>query len=130
VPYPACCGLPTRYAAIYLSDKVRCQHHAPGPEGLSRILHAVRAVRRASCDGQRCVRASCSGRHACCACCAQGLLPTDSDPKLWMVQTRPGHEREFVICLLQKCHELAARGTPLSIKSAFCHDHLQVLAAG
>ena len=45
-----------------------------------------------------------------------------------MVQCRLGTEREMVISLLQKYNDLAAAGTPLGIKSAFCHDHLSVRA--
>ncbi len=32
----------------------------------------------------------------------------------------------MVISLLQKYNDMAAAGTPLGIKSAFCHDHLSV----
>jgi hypothetical protein len=56
----------------------------------------------------------------------QGLLPLKTDPKLWVCECRPGCEREVVICLLQKYNDLAAAGTPLGIKSTFCHDHLKV----
>ncbi len=45
-----------------------------------------------------------------------------------MVQCRLGTEREMVISLLQKYNDMAAAGTPLGIKSAFCHDHLSVRA--
>ena len=34
----------------------------------------------------------------------------------------------MVISLLQKYNDMAAAGTPLGIKSAFCHDHLSVRA--
>lgn len=30
-----------------------------------------------------------------------------------------------MVCLLQKCYDLAKRGTPLLIKAAFCQDHLK-----
>ena len=43
-----------------------------------------------------------------------------------VVQCRLGTEREMVISLLQKYNDMAAAGTPLGIKSAFCHDHLSV----
>ena len=56
----------------------------------------------------------------------QGLLPLKTDPKLWVCECRPGCEREVVICLLQKFNDMAAAGTPLGIKSTFCHDHLKV----
>ena len=35
-----------------------------------------------------------------------------------------------MVCLLQKCYDLAKRGTPLLIKAAFCQDHLKVRAGG
>ena len=56
----------------------------------------------------------------------QGLLPAPNDPQLWVCEVRPGCEREVVVCLLQKYNDLAAKGRPLGIKSAFCHDHLKV----
>ena len=46
-----------------------------------------------------------------------------------VVQCRLGTEREMVISLLQKYNDMAAAGTPLGIKSAFCHDHLSVRAS-
>ena len=55
----------------------------------------------------------------------QGLLPTHADPKLWIVETRTGEEREAVIKLLQKAVNLGAAGRPLLIKSAFTQDHLK-----
>lgn len=56
----------------------------------------------------------------------QGLLPTHQDPKLWLVETRTGQEREACIRLMQKSIDLARSGTPLAIKSCFVQDHLQV----
>ena len=55
----------------------------------------------------------------------QALLPQHSDPKLWLVHTKPGAEREAVQCLLQKGVDLALRGVPLQIKAAFTQDHLK-----
>ncbi|KAK9820946.1 hypothetical protein WJX81_001276 [Elliptochloris bilobata] len=55
----------------------------------------------------------------------QALLPNHTDPKLWLVHTKPGAEREAVQCLLQKGVDLALRGVPLQIKSAFAQDHLK-----
>jgi len=60
----------------------------------------------------------------------QALLPQHTDPKLWLVHTKPGAEREAVQCLLQKGVDLALRGVPLQIKSAFTQDHLKVRAYG
>ncbi len=55
----------------------------------------------------------------------QGLLPTHADPKLWIVETRTGEEREAVVKLLQKAVTLGGQGRPLLIKSAFTQDHLK-----
>lgn len=55
----------------------------------------------------------------------QALLPTTADPRLWVVQCRPGREREAVMQLLQKSYTLAERGAPIAIRSAVCHDHLK-----
>lgn len=60
----------------------------------------------------------------------QLLLPTPADPKLWVVRCGEGQEREAIICLLQKCYDLASKGHPLLIKAAFCQDHLQVCGWG
>lgn len=59
----------------------------------------------------------------------QGLLPSIEDPRLWLVELKAGTEREAVICLMQKAVDLAAKGTPLLIKSAFVQDHLKVCGA-
>ena len=53
-------------------------------------------------------------------------MPTSADPKLWVVRCGEGQEREAVVCLLQKCYDLAKRGSPLLIKAVFCQDHLKV----
>ena len=58
----------------------------------------------------------------------QGLLPTHADPKLWIVETRTGEEREAVVKLLQKAVTLGGQGRPLLIKSAFTQDHLKARA--
>ncbi|KDD73411.1 hypothetical protein H632_c2203p0, partial [Helicosporidium sp. ATCC 50920] len=55
----------------------------------------------------------------------QALLPTPTDPKLWVVRCAEGAERETVVCLMQKSYDLAAKNAPLLIKSALCHDHLK-----
>ncbi|KAL4420140.1 hypothetical protein ABPG77_010356 [Micractinium sp. CCAP 211/92] len=55
----------------------------------------------------------------------QALMPTATDPKLWVVQCGEGQEREAVVCLLQKCYDYAKKGTPLLIKAVFCQDHLK-----
>lgn len=46
--------------------------------------------------------------------------------QLWVVRCAEGAEREAVVCLQQKCYDLAKKGTPLLIKAAFCQDHLKV----
>ena len=56
----------------------------------------------------------------------QGLLPTVNDPKLWVVECRPGRAREVCAQLLQKCYAMHASATPLLIKSAIALDHLRV----
>lgn len=62
------------------------------------------------------------GAHRPDAC-----LPILAPPlQLWVVRCGEGQEREAVVCLLQKCYDLAKRGTPLLIKAAFCQDHLKV----
>ncbi|KAK9835687.1 hypothetical protein WJX74_005873 [Apatococcus lobatus] len=55
----------------------------------------------------------------------QALLPTSRDPRLWLVECKSGCEREAVVCLLQKAHNLAAAGNPLQIRSAYMVDHLR-----
>lgn len=54
----------------------------------------------------------------------QSLLPTLKDPKLWVVQCRPGCERLLCIQLLRKYHA-SNRATSLMIRSAVCLDHLK-----
>ena len=56
----------------------------------------------------------------------EALQPKHSDPKLWLVECKPGTEREACVCLLQKAIDLAAKSTPLLIKAAFTQDHLKV----
>ena len=58
----------------------------------------------------------------------QGLLPRHADPKLWVMETRSGEEREAVVKLMQKAVTMAAAGTPLAITSVFAQDHLRVRA--
>ena len=55
----------------------------------------------------------------------QLLLPTNEDPKLWIVQCKVGHEREVALQLLQKSMSLYKTGNPLAIKSAVALDHLK-----
>lgn len=56
---------------------------------------------------------------------APAALPTHDDPKLWVIETRTGMEREAVICIMQKAVDRAATGLPLQIKAAIAHDHLR-----
>ena len=51
----------------------------------------------------------------------QGLLPKPTDSKLWLLEVRPGMERQLVVSLMQK-----ATQQPLLLKSAFMQDHLPV----
>ena len=55
----------------------------------------------------------------------QALMPTKSDPKLWVIRCADGAERDIVVRLMQKCYDYATKGTPLQIKSAFCKDNLK-----
>ena len=57
----------------------------------------------------------------------QGLVPSVQDPKLWLVQTRPTHEREAVIQLMAKGAAIATgttKGEPMLIHSALAVDGL------
>lgn len=69
-------------------------------------------------------------RHVMCAGAVeqQALLPTHADPKLWIVECRPGEEREAVVKLLQKAINLSRTPMKLLIKAAFIQDHLKVCA--
>lgn len=55
----------------------------------------------------------------------QALMPTRSDPKLWVIRCADGAERDIIVRLMQKCYDYASKGTPLLIKSAFCKDNLK-----
>ncbi len=55
----------------------------------------------------------------------QALMPTKSDPKLWVIRCSDGSERDIVVRLMQKCYDYATKGTPLQIKSAFSKDNLK-----
>lgn len=59
----------------------------------------------------------------------QALLPTVNDPKLWILNCRPGHEREAAVQLLQKHYTMKRAGNPLLIKSVVALDHLKVCAS-
>ncbi|KAA8528522.1 hypothetical protein F0562_035877 [Nyssa sinensis] len=52
----------------------------------------------------------------------RALLPFVRDPKLWMVRCLTGHEREVVVCLMQKYTD---KGSKLQIRSAIALDHLK-----
>ncbi|KAL6761443.1 global transcription factor [Haematococcus lacustris] len=55
----------------------------------------------------------------------QALQPTPNDPKLWLIKTRPGCERELVVQLLSKHYSMSRQGGGLLIKSAVALDHLK-----
>jgi hypothetical protein len=59
-----------------------------------------------------------SAKSSHAACCFYCYLDGDSFLRL-------GSEREACMQLLQKCYNMAERGTPLAIKSAVCLDHLK-----
>lgn len=48
----------------------------------------------------------------------QSLVPSVSDPSLWMFSCAPGKEQELVIQIMNKCKAYAAQGKPLGITSA------------
>jgi len=55
----------------------------------------------------------------------QSLVPTHLDPKLWMVQCRPGFERTLCLQMMNKYRSCRSKGAPLLIKSAISQDHLK-----
>ena len=60
------------------------------------------------------------------AAAQQARLPTHEDPKLWLLETRGGQEREAVVNLMQKAADHEARGLPpLGVSAAFAQDHLR-----
>ncbi len=90
------------------------------PEELQKYLQE-----RFGRDRMAAYHASEQGEQAGGAVSQQALMPTSSDPKLWVIRCAEGAEREVVICLLQKCYDYATRGQPLMIKSVFCRDQLK-----
>jgi transcription elongation factor SPT5 len=48
----------------------------------------------------------------------QSLVPSVSDPSLWMFNCAPGKEQELVIQIMNKCKANASQGKPLGITSA------------
>ncbi|KAF3790490.1 RNA-directed DNA methylation 3 protein [Nymphaea thermarum] len=46
-------------------------------------------------------------------------------PIMWKVKCTRGHERELVVCLIQKFIDLHSVGKKMEIKSAFCLDHVK-----
>jgi transcription elongation factor SPT5 len=48
----------------------------------------------------------------------QSLVPSVSDPSMWMFKCIPGKEQELVIQLLNKCKAAAMRGKPTGITAA------------
>jgi len=56
----------------------------------------------------------------------QARLPTHEDPKLWLLESRGGQEREAVMNLLQKMVDCQERKLPpLGVTAAFAQDHLK-----
>lgn len=53
------------------------------------------------------------------------VLPTKSDPKLWLVKCKQGSEREACICLMNKYLALKKEGKPIHILSATVSDKVQ-----
>ncbi|GAU37695.1 hypothetical protein TSUD_164980 [Trifolium subterraneum] len=52
----------------------------------------------------------------------QSLLPSFSDPRMWLVKCAIGRERETAVCLIRKYMHT---GSELQIKSAIALDHLK-----
>lgn len=116
-----------------------CQHVVSKPERITRHCRQSSACTSNSTQGtgsQVCLPHTLPCRYADydyggeeegeqSAVLQQGLLPTINDPKLWIVQCRPGREREACMQLMQKFYTMAERNTPLGIKSAVCLDHLK-----
>jgi len=48
----------------------------------------------------------------------QSLVPSVSDPSLWMVSCLPGKEQDLIYQVMNKCTAFARRGQPLGITSA------------
>jgi Early transcription elongation factor of RNA pol II, NGN section len=48
----------------------------------------------------------------------QSLMPSVSDPSLWMVSCLTGKEQELVFQIMNKCTALARQGRPLGISAA------------
>jgi hypothetical protein len=55
------------------------------------------------------------------------LVPTVSDPKLWMVKCKLGEEKVLAASLLQKYFNMAKKGSPINIKSVYTHEGLRGL---
>lgn len=53
------------------------------------------------------------------------VLPSVSDPQLWLVKCKQGSEREASICLMNKYLALKKQGQPLNIISATISDKVQ-----
>lgn len=53
----------------------------------------------------------------------QGLQPSLLDPKLWMVKTKPGKEREAVIHIMNRFFLKRELGESLNIFSVVAPDH-------
>uniref|UniRef100_K3WKC8 Transcription elongation factor SPT5 n=1 Tax=Globisporangium ultimum (strain ATCC 200006 / CBS 805.95 / DAOM BR144) TaxID=431595 RepID=K3WKC8_GLOUD len=47
----------------------------------------------------------------------QSLLPSISDPRMWVFKCKPGREQHLVIAMMNKFLEFARRGEPMNIKS-------------
>lgn len=48
----------------------------------------------------------------------QSLVPSVSDPSLWMFNCAPGKEQELVLQIMNKCKAFASQGKPLGITAA------------
>ena len=55
----------------------------------------------------------------------QSLLPTVTDPKLWLVRCKPGKEREFAFMIMRRYFERQFAEEPLQIFSVVASDHIK-----
>lgn len=97
------------------------------PAGLRRWLAHMHECARTRACGLKGSAPSAQGMPAAAACVqpqhAGRNMPTRAAAA--RRARRIGAEREACLQLLQKCYNMAERGTPLAIKSAVCLDHVK-----
>ena len=61
-----------------------------------------------------------AARHAAAR---QSNAPSLTDPRLWIVNCKPGYEREAVLSLMNKCISMTREGQPIgAIPAVFAHS--------